>query len=39
LVADSLDRQVFCRRWSHVIEHDPFYNRNLSRQAVMCELA
>jgi GT2 family glycosyltransferase len=39
LMADSLDRHRFCSRWGPQIERDPYYNRNLTRGGILCELA
>jgi GT2 family glycosyltransferase/glycosyltransferase involved in cell wall biosynthesis len=36
LIADPLDRERFYKRWSAVIERDPYYNRNLPRDNAMC---
>jgi GT2 family glycosyltransferase len=38
LFVDGFDKQKFIGRWARVIEHDPYYNRNLTRHGVQCEL-
>ena len=36
LAADALDHARFHRRWSPLIQRDPYYNRNLPRDDVFC---
>jgi hypothetical protein len=37
--ADKVDTQRFLRKWTHLVERDPYYNVNLTRQGVQCQRA
>jgi hypothetical protein len=38
LFVDGFDKQKFVSRWAPMIARDPYYNRNLTRHGVQCEL-